>query len=226
MHEFLLKIKANLLKLKINSNYSYGDAVVFKYQVYKILSALLVLNLIAFAVVPVRMLPIYSSIYNYHHDYQVHSEDDVVKIFRDIKKLLPAEGRDRLRIFVVRTPDINAFVTESGAVFINQGIIDFVHGDAGSIAAILGHEIGHDLLTHNRDFKEDPSDPETVNAWHELMADDMGLLLAKSAGYNGCNAEKTWSDMDDQFGSNVFTDSHPIHIFRAFNIAKLCKRLQ
>lgn len=245
INEFLSNLKAKLVEIgtvlkrvfdqgkeaviKQSSYYSienYKRNSVLKYHLFRVLSILLVLNLIAFALVPVRLLPVYSSIYNYSHNYKVKSDADVEKIFNDLKKLLPSEGRDRLRVYVVKTPVVNAFVTESGAVFINQGIIDFTNGDAGAIAAVLGHEISHDLLTHNRDYAENANDPETVNAWHELMADDMGLLLAKSAGYNGCNAEATWLKFDDQYGSEVFTGSHPTNIFRAVNFAKMCNRLQ
>lgn len=45
-------------------------------------------------------------------------------------------------IKIIKSPEINAFSTEGGYVYVYEGIVDFVHSD-DELAAVIGHETGH-----------------------------------------------------------------------------------
>jgi len=50
--------------------------------------------------------------------------------------------RDRLRFYTVKSPDVNAFATQEGIVFVNIGLISSAKSEA-QIAYVLAHEISH-----------------------------------------------------------------------------------
>lgn len=68
---------------------------------------------------------------------------------RVMNRLIPVsemEGVD-WEVHVINSPEMNAFVIPGGKVFVYSGILDITKNDDG-LAAILGHEIAHNLAKH------------------------------------------------------------------------------
>lgn len=60
---------------------------------------------------------------------------------------LPADSTD-WEVHVIRDDQKNAFVIPGGKVFVFSGILDVTQGEAG-LAAVLGHEIAHNVARHS-----------------------------------------------------------------------------
>jgi predicted Zn-dependent protease len=50
---------------------------------------------------------------------------------------------------VVDTNDVNAFATQGGFVYISRGILPYLQNEA-QLAAVIGHEIGHNTAEHSK----------------------------------------------------------------------------
>ncbi len=110
---------------------------------------------------------------------------------------------------IIRATDINAFSTLGGYVYVNDGLLDFVHSD-DELAGVLGHETGHIERRHVVTMQ---AKSEVLNLLFgiaslfspliydfgnlaeagilakmsrvdELQADQYGLLLMSRAGYD------------------------------------------
>lgn len=58
--------------------------------------------------------------------------------------------RSKLNFYVARSPEINAFATDRGDIFINIGLLTYLETEA-QLAFILGHEITHWAEKHSMD---------------------------------------------------------------------------
>ncbi|PVH85175.1 hypothetical protein DL98DRAFT_511690 [Cadophora sp. DSE1049] len=70
-------------------------------------------------------------------------------VHRVMAKLIPASGLEHVdwEVHVIDSPECNAFVIPGGKVFVYTGILPVAKNDDG-LAAILGHEIAHNLARH------------------------------------------------------------------------------
>lgn len=70
---------------------------------------------------------------------------------RVLDRLLPHSGLgtedDQWEVHVIQDPQKNAFVIPGGKVFVFSGILDVCEGEGG-LAAVLGHEIAHNVAHH------------------------------------------------------------------------------
>nr|OQO32186.1 hypothetical protein B0A51_00555 [Rachicladosporium sp. CCFEE 5018] len=68
---------------------------------------------------------------------------------RVLNRLIPHSGLDgeEWEVHVIEDPMKNAFVIPGGKVFVFSGILDVCKGDDG-LAAVLGHEIAHNVAHH------------------------------------------------------------------------------
>ncbi|PMD44621.1 hypothetical protein L207DRAFT_630927 [Hyaloscypha variabilis F] len=68
---------------------------------------------------------------------------------RVMNKLIPASGLEHVNweVHVIESKEANAFVIPGGKVFVYSGILPIAKNDDG-LAAILGHEISHNLAQH------------------------------------------------------------------------------
>jgi len=137
---------------------------------------------------------------------------------------------------VVQDPSPNAFVIPGGKVFVHTGMLQIMQDDDG-IAAVLGHEIAHQLARHVAEglsygvlfslirlatmmvldlgslndlfFKMILSLPHSRR--HENEADYIGLLLMAEACFDPRAAEKVWQRMAaaGQSGGIEFLSTHP-----------------
>ena len=135
-----------------------------------------------------------------------YGQDYLNKIF---KKIIPSANADSVNIKIIRSTDVNAFMTATGQAYITVGFLANALNEA-EIAATLGHEYGHHInLDSYKRFKE-----YLINEKHnkvgsmfagyggniyrlisasnmyesfkdmEREADKTSIDLAKNAGYN------------------------------------------
>ncbi|CAI2170065.1 7808_t:CDS:2 [Funneliformis geosporum] len=141
----------------------------------------------------------------------------------------------------------NAFVLPGGKVFVFTGILPIVKNEDG-LAAVLGHEIGHQIARHSAEklsfvkiiflaqlFLSIFMDPGVLARLFmefglmlpfsrkcEIEADYIGLLLMSQACYDPREASKIWERMSvAQKGSPPqFLSTHPANESRIHKIQK------
>ncbi|TVY85717.1 Mitochondrial metalloendopeptidase, partial [Lachnellula willkommii] len=74
----------------------------------------------------------------------------VKKVHRVMERLIPASGMEdtRWELHVIHSDEMNAFVLPGGKVFVYSGILPIAKND-DMLAAILGHEIAHNVARHS-----------------------------------------------------------------------------
>lgn len=128
---------------------------------------------------------------------------------------------------VIKDPDINAFSTMGGFVYVNQGLMDFT-SDEDELAFVLGHETGHIVQRHiayelERDFWSQLlfavlahngnaagnfcniisiAQSRGYGFKEEHEADLVGINLMTKAGYNPYSAVVSMERMRDKFGDD------------------------
>ena len=85
---------------------------------------------------------LYGSILN---DYVNTVADNLLKEYPDLK--------EKLRFYIVKSTDVNAYCTESGILFINIGLIAQVSNES-ELAYIMAHEIAHFAEHHILDLDD------------------------------------------------------------------------
>lgn len=81
----------------------------------------------------------------------IYKEPELNKYVNNIGQLMAAKtGANNVDyIFtIIDSPDINAFATPGGFVYINRGLINYLNSEA-ELAAVLGHEVGHVAADHS-----------------------------------------------------------------------------
>lgn len=75
--------------------------------------------------------------------------DEYKMVARVMKRLIPHSGLEgeEWEVHVINDPMKNAFVIPGGKVFVFRGILDVAKSDEG-LAAVLGHEIAHNVAHH------------------------------------------------------------------------------
>lgn len=102
------------------------------------------------------------------------------------------------KVLVIRNNEPNAFATGAGAVIITTGMLANLHSEA-ELAAVICHEIAHQLLGHTREAlvqHVDVRQSTPVSAFsldQEIAADTVGLKLLYVARYDISHALHTLS---------------------------------
>ncbi|KAI9255169.1 peptidase M48 [Phascolomyces articulosus] len=158
------------------------------------------------------------------------------------QRIVQVSGMDDLQweFHVIDSPEPNAFVLPGGKVFVFTGILPIVENEDG-MAAVLGHEIAHQLARHSAEklsfskvilafqitlmlFGIDPTYIFNQLAMNfivakpfsrkcETEADAIGLQLMAQACYNPEEAVNMWKRMEHAGGEKVpqFMSTHPSH---------------
>lgn len=100
------------------------------------------------------------------------------KVVDELLKNDPAL-RAKIRIYIIKSPYVNAFATSEGAIFINIGLLAQLENEA-QLAYILAHEIVHVDKKHSLDeFKKEIEISKGRGVYSDLNNSDK--LLARSA---------------------------------------------
>lgn len=120
--------------------------------------------------------------------------------------------RDRLTLWILNLPLVNAFATATQKVIVTRGLLEFVRSD-DELAGVIGHEIGHLKAGHPRKLAEKQTLLQVLgaiggaavgkgsggplagaalgqlgslgyNRSAELQADRIGMDLMKTCGYH------------------------------------------
>src|SRR5207253_1335700 len=83
-------------------------------------------------------------IYGLYQDQAV--QDYVQMIGTRVARNTPIADWD-FKFFVLDDDEINAFTTGGGYVYVHRGLLTYLNSEA-ELAAVLGHEIGHDVARH------------------------------------------------------------------------------
>lgn len=117
-----------------------------------------------------------------------------------LKKVLPDELKEEplIHVYLLKDGDFNAFMTPSGMIFINIGLLDAVESEA-MLAGILTHELAHYYQKHSikgyvkeekGDFdsgfflKENKDTRSRFSINNELEADSLAMIWLDEAGYD------------------------------------------
>jgi predicted Zn-dependent protease len=95
----------------------------------------------------------------------------------------------RWDVLVLRSNDVNAFSLGSGIIVITEGLLARVHSEA-QLAAILAHEMSHQLLGHTREaIRSQSRHPDAgphfaYDLAKEIDADTLGIKIMEVAHYD------------------------------------------
>lgn len=122
------------------------------------------------------------------------------KVAAEIVKQNPAYASQGIKIFVTKSPDVNAYAFDKGIIFVNVGLIAQVENEA-QLAYILSHEMVHINKKHSvtefilnkqyddHDYNRANEEEETLARYRfskeqERDADVEGLNLIKNTEYS------------------------------------------
>jgi Zn-dependent protease with chaperone function len=132
---------------------------------------------------------------------QVLYNDPVGAYLNDVMARLTGAATPQVRVYVLRSPDVNAFATERGTILVTLGLLARLEDEA-QLAFVLAHELAHVEASHARQLflegknigRELPGAAQTAaaqlvrkNAYCkelELEADAGGLQHFVRAGYD------------------------------------------
>jgi predicted Zn-dependent protease len=156
------------------------------------------------------------------------------KLEQILKKIVSKISKPRgftYKIYILDTTELNAF-TVGGKIFYTTEMLKFCNSD-DEIAAVIGHEVGHNELGHINDQLKRIKSAQTVfgddagtlfaavgkimttsfNQKNEAHCDMFGVDLAISSSYHGCDANKLWERMHQKYENEEsvpkFFLSHP-----------------
>lgn len=158
---------------------------------------------------------------------------------RVLNRLIPHSGleNEKWEVHVINDDMKNAFVIPGGKVFVFSGILDVCQGDDG-LAAVLGHEIAHNVAHHAAERMSQSNfllafavigslllgiDAGFGNLFvdyafmrpgsraQESEADYIGLLMMAESCYNPEAAMELWARMEkeEQGAPPQFLSTHP-----------------
>jgi len=107
------------------------------------------------------------------------ADPDVLQYLTDMGQRLAAAATtsvDRINVFALRDPQINAFALPGGYIGINSGLVVTAESES-ELASVVAHEIGHVLQRHIARGMT-----QRAQSSHAMMATLAGALLAALSG--------------------------------------------
>ncbi len=103
---------------------------------------------------------------------------------RTIKEKIVNNKIKKWEIYVIRANELNAFSLGAGRIVITTNLLGHLNSEA-EFAAILAHEMSHQLLAHNQQALANRTNVHTFfSEEQELQADSLGIKIMDVAGYN------------------------------------------
>lgn len=168
-------------------------------------------------------------------EFQVHHDPELQRYLTEIgQRLVAVSERPNLpyEFTLVRSPQVNAFATMGGFVYVTTGLLRSVEHEA-QLAGVIGHEIGHITNRHVvRQLQQLAiaqgistllgTDGSRLNAVvielalrrprsreHELEADRSGLTYLLRSGYDGRGLLEFLTKLQGQGSPPTFLSTHP-----------------
>jgi predicted Zn-dependent protease len=168
-------------------------------------------------------------------EFQVHNDPDLQQYITEIgQRLVGVSERPNLpyEFTLVRSPQVNAFATMGGFVYVTTGLLKSVDNEA-QLAGVIGHEIGHITNRHVvRQLQQLAvaqgistllgTDGSRLNAVvielalrrprsreHELEADRSGLNYLLRSGYDARGLLEFLAKLQGQGTPPTFLSTHP-----------------
>lgn len=107
------------------------------------------------------------------------NDPDVLQYLTDMGRTLASNAdtaADRINVFALRDPQINAFALPGGYIGINSGLV-VAAGSESELASVVAHEIGHVLQRHIARGMT-----QRAQTGHAMIAALAGALLAALSG--------------------------------------------
>ncbi|RHZ89749.1 hypothetical protein Glove_11g57 [Diversispora epigaea] len=191
----------------------------------------------------------FKQVISHYQKHILYPSDPRVRYVKQVaERIIRVSGMQDLNweIFVIESPERNAFVLPGGKIFVFTGILDVTENKNG-LAAVLGHEVGHQIARHSAEklsfFKiimlgqfmlSLLIDPGFIGSLLfkfaiflpfsrkcEIEADYIGLLLMAQACFDPREAVKMWERMEQvSKGIPQFLSTHPNHSARIQKIEK------
>ena len=129
----------------------------------------------------------------------------------------------RIYYFVLDSPEVNAFATPDGYIFVNTGLLAFLDSE-DQLAAIIGHEIGHVIAGHGRRQKTSDLLGKTAGIAATLLTGRMEMMQVSDAatraliaGYGRemeLEADKIGADLLAKSGYNPQAIIDTLHVLK------------
>ena len=116
-----------------------------------------------------------------------------------------APGLPRIRAYIVKDPDVNAFTTGGGYVFVNAGLIAAMENEA-QLAMVVSHEIGHIDRGHVEGGRQNKTAVGLLSAIASIGASAAGVggrLTNLGIGLAGKAAVSTYSRSQESDADQV-----------------------
>ena len=106
----------------------------------------------------------------------------------------PTYGLENVHTFISRSPQVNAYATDNGNIWITLGLLARIENEA-QLAFILCHEAAHFIKKHSYEKVVNASEKALTGNSDELQihdysrekeleADSLGLILFQNLGYS------------------------------------------
>ncbi|KAF2144069.1 uncharacterized protein K452DRAFT_267196 [Aplosporella prunicola CBS 121167] len=197
-------------------------------------------NVVSTNMVEITSQQMYAEIMNEYRANILPPHDKRVQMVRRVlDRLIPASGLTdaKWEVNVIDDPQKNAFVIPGGKVFVFSGILPICGGEDG-LAAVLGHEIAHNVADHAAERMSnsiillglatlvdfalggtgglssmlfDLTFSKPGSRAQESEADYIGLMMMAQSCYNPEAAAQLWARMEkmEEVSIPQFLSTHP-----------------